>query len=62
MTLTGSIFEDPNPMCKTDGLDNPMNIDFESRGVFEAEEQETGWGWGTCYQVKLQRHKHNFIL
>merc|ERR1712098_1018434 len=53
MTLTGSIFEDPTPMCKTVGLDNPMNIDYASRGVFEAEEQEIGWGWGTCYQSAL---------
>jgi len=53
MTLTGTDLEIPQPMCKTDGLDNPQNIDYVLRGVFTAEEQEVGWGWGTCYQSPL---------
>ena len=50
MTLTGTVFETPSPMCKTVGLDSPR-IDYADRGVFTAEEEEIGWGWGTCYQV-----------
>jgi len=53
MTLTGFIAQDPKPRCKTNGLDNPNNIDYASRGVFEAEPTEATWGWGTCYQSPL---------
>merc|ERR1712126_386873 len=49
MTLTGTVFETPSPMCKTVGLDSPR-IDYADRGVFTAEEEEIGWGWGTWYQ------------
>jgi len=53
MILTGTLLEEPKPMCKTNALDNPQNIDYASKGLFEAEEQEIGWGWGTCYQSPL---------
>ena len=50
LTLTGTVFETPSPMCKTVHLDSP-GIDYADRGVFIAEEQEIDMGWETCYQV-----------
>ena len=51
MTLTGNVFENPRPMCRTNHLNSP-NVDYQNRGVFTAEPEEENWGWGSCYQVQ----------
>ena len=51
MTLTGSDNLIDPPKCRTVDLDHPNQVDYVSRGEFNAQPAEQDMGWDSCYQV-----------
>merc|ERR1719323_2678061 len=54
MTLTGSDNLIDPPKCRTVDLDHPNQVDYVSRGEFNAQPAEQDMGWDSCYQRGLE--------